>query len=92
MERTLLFCLDYAAKEEEALPGIFTSVRTRFASLAKSGLPKLARGCYEFRNTYIAHAKAELTDREKAREALVLWVRTLLALHGAVEQQDAQQP
>jgi type III restriction enzyme len=80
----LLFCLDYAAKPDEGLPGIFASVRAKFAPLAATALPKLVKGCYEFRNTYIAHAKAELGDREKAREALGQWIGTLLALHGAV--------
>jgi hypothetical protein len=28
--------------------------------------------------------KADLTDREKAHEALGSWVKTLLAVHGAV--------
>jgi type III restriction enzyme len=80
----LLFCLDYATKPDEGLPGVFTAVRTQFAPLAKSEMPKLVKAYYDFRNNYIAHAKADLTDRAKAREALALWVRTLLALHEAV--------
>src|SRR5258705_10648182 len=56
----LLFCLDYAAKPNEALAGIFTSVRERFASLAKTDLPGLVKGFYEFRNTYNAHSHALL--------------------------------
>ncbi len=79
----LLFCLDYAAKPDEALPGVFATVRTKFAPLSKTEMPKLVKGFYDFRNTYIAHARAELTDAAKAREALGHWVRTLLALHEA---------
>jgi type III restriction enzyme len=84
----LLFCLDYAAKPDEAPGGIFTSVRQRFAALAKTDLPNLIRGFYDFRNTYIAHAKADLGDREKAREALGHWISTLRALHLAVAEAD----
>lgn len=80
----LLFCLDYAVKADEGLPGVFASVRAQFAGLAKTELPTLVKNFYDFRNTYIAHAKAELSDRVKARVALGLWVRTLMALHGAV--------
>jgi len=80
----LMFCLDYAAKPDEAPPGIFACVRSKFAPLAKTELPDLVKGCYDFRNTYIAHAKSDLTDRGKAHEALAQWVTTLLALHGAV--------
>lgn len=80
----LMFCLDYAVKTDEGLPGVFAAVRTKFGPLAKSDLPMLVKNCYDFRNMYIAHAKAELTDRAKAHEALGLWVRTLLALHAAV--------
>lgn len=80
----LMFCLDYAAKADEALPGIFTSVRAKFASLSRSELPKLVKGFYDFRNTYIAHAKADLNDREKAHGALTNWIATLISLHRAV--------
>jgi len=81
----LIFCLDYAAKPDDPLPGVFTSVRSRFSTLAKTDLPGLVKEFYEFRNNYVAHAKAELGDRERAREALGNWVRALLALHEAVE-------
>ena len=82
----LLFCLDYAEKADEGLPGVFAAVRLRFAPLTKSGLPKLLRGIYDFRNMYIAHKKAELTDRPLAREALARWVQALLELHESVKQ------
>jgi type III restriction enzyme len=80
----LIFCLDYAAKPDEPLPGVFTSVRTRFASLARSELPPLVKGFYDFRNAYIAHARADLTDRETAYAALRDWISTLTELHRAV--------
>jgi type III restriction enzyme len=80
----LMFCLDYAAKPDEAPPGVFTSVRTKFAPLASSELPRLVKGFYEFRNTYIAHAKADITDREKAHVALRDWIKTLMTLHQAI--------
>lgn len=80
----LIFCLDYAAKPDEPLPGVFTSVRSRFSTLATTNLPVLVKEFYEFRNNYIAHAKAELADRAMARVALRHWVKTLLELHDAV--------
>jgi len=80
----LLFCLEYAGKQEEPLPGVFRSVRARFGRLAGTDLPSLVKDFYEFRNTFVAHAKAELADRAVAREALGSWVKTLLALHQAV--------
>jgi type III restriction enzyme len=80
----LLFCLEYAAKDEEAPRGIFNSVRRRFGPLAKTELPDLVREFYVFRNTYVAHAKADLGEREKARTALGTWISTVRALHAAV--------
>jgi type III restriction enzyme len=80
----LLFCLEYAAKDQEALPGVFASVRQRFYPLARTALVELLTKFYAFRNTYVAHAKAELTDPGKTREALCVWVETLAALHAAV--------
>jgi type III restriction enzyme len=80
----LLFCLDYAAKADEGLPGVFATVRTKFAPLAQGDLPNLVKNVYDFRNTYIAHAKAELTEKDRARAALTQWVKTLIALHAAV--------
>ncbi len=79
----LMFCLSYAGKETEPLGGVFTSVRTRFADLAKTPLPELVTKAYEFRNTYIAHQKAELQDAEMTRAALREWVTALVQLDGA---------
>jgi type III restriction enzyme len=80
----LSFCFDYAGKVAEPLPGIFAGARTRFNKLAITTLPKQLKSMYEFRNTYIAHQKAELTDLARAREALREWIDVLVALHHAV--------
>ncbi len=80
----LSFCFDYASKASEPLPGIYTGVRKRFAGLATTNLPTQVKSMYEFRNTYIAHEKAELTDLSRTREALREWVGALVALHHAV--------
>jgi type III restriction enzyme len=70
----LRFCVEYANKDDDAPPGVLDAVRERFADLAGSDLPGLITEVYEFRNTYIAHAKAELTDRPQAEDALRRWI------------------
>lgn len=82
----LSFCLDYAAKVAEPLPGIYGGVRRQFAGLAKTELPKQVKDIYEFRNTYIAHQKEELTDLVRAKNALREWIAALVALHRAVSE------
>ena len=81
----LSFCFDYAAKvSEEPLPGVYSAVRKRFASLAGTPLPERVKRVYDFRNTYIAHEKGELTDVAETRKALREWIETLVGLHGAL--------
>jgi type III restriction enzyme len=80
----LSFCFDYASKDAEPLPGIYAGVRTRFAGLATTSLPRQVKSMYEFRNTYIAHQKGELTDLARTRVALREWIGVLEALHRAV--------
>lgn len=81
----LSFALDYASKvAEEPLPGVYAAIRSRFGGLTGSGLPMLVRETYDFRNSYIAHEKRELTDLEATRKALREWIQTLVALHDAV--------
>lgn len=81
---TLQFCLDYAGKAAEPLPGVYSAVRRGFPDLSATGLPKQVREAYDFRNTYIAHQKKELTDVSLAREALREWIALLVALHQAL--------
>ena len=80
----LIFCLDYAAKDSEPLPGIFTSVRNGFSRFTSGSLRNNLQSQYDFRNSFIAHQKEELTDREKARDGLKTWSATLVALHDAL--------
>jgi type III restriction enzyme len=82
----LQFCLEYAAKAAEPLPGIYAAVRKQFAGLAATGLPKQVKEVYDFRNTFIAHQKQELTEVARTREALREWILTLVALHDAASQ------
>lgn len=79
----LQFCLEYAAKAAEPLPGIYGAVRKEFSGLAATGLPKQVKEVYDFRNTYIAHQKQELTEVVRTRDALREWIRTLVSLHEA---------
>lgn len=83
----LVFCLGYAQKDTEPLGGIFTSVRTRFSDIAKTGIRELVGQVYDFRNTYIAHEKKELTDVEITRTALKSWIETLHNLYTVQHEQ-----
>jgi hypothetical protein len=59
------------------------SRRSRFADLADTELSPLLSQVYEFRNTYMAHQKKELTDRDEAEGALREWIQLILRLHEA---------
>jgi type III restriction enzyme len=77
----LLFCLEYAVKEEAGAGGVFDAVRSSFSDLAKSELPGLLKTQYDFRNEYIAHEKREpLRSVEASREALGTWTSLLVHL------------
>lgn len=84
----LIFCLEYAGKDEEPLPGVFAAVRGRFADLSGSPLVKLITKFYDFRNTHIAHEKAPLTDVHMTRAALRTWIEALAGLHGVIAHQE----
>ncbi len=57
------------------------------SDLSKTKLPELVEQTYDFRNTYIAHEKAEpLTNVDHTRQALEQWVETLTALHATNQQ------
>lgn len=82
----LAFCLDYASKTTEPMPGVLTTVRSRFADLAATPLKNLLDKVYEIRNTYIAHEKQEpLTDAAAARQALRTWLEALSLLNNALK-------
>src|SRR5205823_1778695 len=46
----LRFCLEYAAKEEQAPAGVLSAVRERFRDLANTDLAPLLGEVYDFRN------------------------------------------
>jgi type III restriction enzyme len=77
----LRFCLEYAAKDEDAPGGVLAAVRERFSDLADTDLGDLLGTVYDFRNTFIAHVKDELGDRTKAEEALRQWIRAIERLN-----------
>jgi len=77
----LAFCLDYGRKEEYPIGGVFKSVRDQFARFSDVGLHKMVEDIKEFRNTHVAHQEKELTEKEKARMALKLWIKGLLRIY-----------
>jgi type III restriction enzyme len=79
----LVFCLDYASGASETLPGIFSTIRKHFRDLSGSPLRDLVQRVYEFRNTYIAHQKAELTDPATTKDALRIWIEAMGAANTA---------
>jgi type III restriction enzyme len=80
----LLECLRYAVGDTEPLPGIFSTIRSRLAAVATKELIETLSVYYEFRNTYVAHEKKELTDPETTRSGLRTSINTLLDLHRAL--------
>jgi type III restriction enzyme len=76
----LRFCLEYAESTKEAFGGIFSSIRQNFQPLANTGLAGLLGEVYDFRNTYVAHEKKDLTDLETTRSALSKWIHLLILL------------
>lgn len=80
----LRFCLEYAAKDDPAPAGVLSSVRSQFGDLAREDLAALLGEVYDFRNTYVAHVKEELTNETDAEGALRQWVRALVALRGVL--------
>jgi len=85
----LRFCLDYAAKDEEAPGGVLVAVRERFSDLADTDLSELLGTVYDFRNTFIAHVKDDLGDRAKADEALRQWIKAIERLNEIAAREPA---
>jgi len=80
----LIFCLEYAAKQEGDRGGVFEAIRSSFSDVAESDLLDDLGKQYAFRNEYIAHEKREpLRSEEAAKEALSLWIGTLVRLREA---------
>lgn len=80
----LLFCMDYAKKDEAVVGGVFGEVRSVFSDFAGSDLEELVKEQYEFRNLYVAHEKHEpLTSADATRKALKTWINALIALSTA---------
>jgi type III restriction enzyme len=80
----LLFCMDYAKKDEASVGGVFAEVRSTFTDLAGSDLEQFLKEQYEFRNLYVAHEKHEpLTSVDATRKALKIWINALMALSAA---------
>ena len=77
----LSFCLAYGNQEEHPLGGIFTSVRQKFAGFSDPGFQRMIEDIRDFRNTYVAHQEKDLTDREKAKTVLKIWIEGLLQIY-----------
>ena len=63
----LQFCLDYARTADDNVGGVFKAVRESFKEDAKTHLLETVSRMADFRNKFVAHQEAELTDGAKAR-------------------------
>jgi type III restriction enzyme len=77
----LVFCLDYASKEQSTRVGVLQAVQVEFKDIAASDLGDVVKRQYDFRNEYVAHEKREpLRSVEAARDALGVWIDALVRL------------
>ena len=71
----LRWCLDYTRTTRRKIGGVFEVVRTRFIDLSQTDLFSVIDAIYSFRNEYVAHQDRELSDQERAKQALIQWAR-----------------
>lgn len=74
---TLLFCLKYAEAGGWGAPGVWEDVRDVFGTPELLELYPELDQVNTFRNMYVAHSEAVLTDATQAWNAMVQWVRCL---------------
>lgn len=82
-------CLDYALNDSARFPGVFADVRAAFRFAGARKLLEAVSTIYEFRNTYVAHQDAPLTDPRVAGPALGEWIRLIPLLIGAINDPSA---
>ena len=73
----LCFCLDHALNDKTKPDGVFKSVRESFRWSGARKLLENVSTINEFRNTYVAHLKKELTDVTLAKNNLKRWAETI---------------
>ena len=78
----LQFCLDHA-RSGENVGGVFEAIRDAFGDDAKTALLETVSKIADFRNKFVAHQEAELTDSKIAEEGLKSWVAGLWRLYQA---------
>lgn len=95
LKRTLVFnngisplgllrsCLDYALNGQGRLGGVFDALRARFRQPDAPALLDTVTRINDFRNTYVAHQSAELTDAAAAMGELKLWISGLKTISRA---------
>ena len=92
LKRTLVFkngtsplgllraAMDYALNDRTRIGGVFQAVREKFQVAGGRDFLTLLQRINDFRNTYIAHQEQELTDRKKAEQELIVWIKGLRTL------------
>ena len=74
---TLLFCLKYAQQGGWGIGGIWKAVQTAFSGHEFKEIYQLLNQVNDFRNTYVAHVDAPLSDEKEAWEAMYVWLKCL---------------
>lgn len=80
----LIFCLEYAAKTKAPPPGVLASIVRNMATVDGQLLQR-AQSMYDFRNTYVAHVNAQLTDAALARRSLKDWIEGVIELFAVAQ-------
>ncbi|MCX7005422.1 MAG: DEAD/DEAH box helicase family protein [bacterium] len=92
LKRTLVFnngisplgllrsCLDYALNDQPAFGGVFDALKKRMGQVGAVALLETVTQINDFRNTYVAHQTAELTDAAKTLDELKMWIMGLKAI------------
>ncbi|MBJ7900240.1 MAG: restriction endonuclease subunit R [Cyanobacteria bacterium RI_101] len=89
LKRTLVFnnglsligllrsCLDYALNDTTKIGGVFEALQTQLRFQGGRKFLEIVTRINDFRNTYIAHQKQELTDKNLAEQELKIWIEAL---------------
>lgn len=77
---TLRDCLKYALDDAANFNGIFKTIRTAFKFDGSRKLLDEVATIYDFRNKYVAHGEAEITDAKYVAKELGRWINGLSAI------------
>jgi len=77
-------CFDYAINDKKEFDGVFAALKSEFTFQGCKELHHSINVVNEIRNTYVAHQEKQLTDKDTARNALKLWINTILLMRSHI--------